>query len=425
MAKVVYIGNHFNTEDPEWKADRARRSARLDTGFADRLTQPVGSCARLKIYPSGDYTAAFSAPPIHTRRKVVRARPTEHPLAGIDVGFGCYVYQNRQPIHRKTIEGQTQLCLLLEKLYEQALDECKLDKADWYFAQWRDVIDWLATATPTEKVCKRRGTHGISSYGKRMVRSGCVLLEEAHPKQLAFFTATLPNLPREDMVRVCTEWSNIIRKFNQELTRELKRKGLDARIVGVTEIQEKRYRQTGQAVPHLHLVFHGRLEGQHWAISPKWFRLKWERVVSESLGCEIELPAATRVEKLKKSAAGYLSKYMSKGGQALKKIAGDENQPCPLPTGWWHMSDGLRRDVRQGIRVIPLSRIDLEGLLLDVFPQAIDNLWVNCFCEPTGGRLLAVYGRCRASQRERFLSYVLQSRFLAVARERVLRDRYA
>lgn len=208
----------------------------------------------------------------------------------------------------------------------------------------------------------RRGK-GINSNGRRMVRSALYLMQLMWGKwNLAFLTCTVPSLDYRKMKLLASRWGEVVRRYQQELKRELERSEIDTDIVLVTEIQEKRYRETGEVAPHLHIVFRGRKSrGDDWAVSKERARVLWENVLSAVLKRKIEAPASTRIESIRKNVENYLSKYMSKGGEIIKEIVnnGEKNE---LPAAWWGMTNTLRKRVKAGCK--PISE-DIKKIIYD------------------------------------------------------------
>jgi hypothetical protein len=200
----------------------------------------------------------------------------------------------------------------------------------------------------------RRGLNGISSYARKQIRSACTLLEQRYGKsRLAFFTGTIPALDPAAMRHVCMNWSEIVRQFVQSIKRALERCGMDAEIVHVTEIQEKRYAATGLPVPHLHAVWHGRSHKfSKWTLSIPQVESAWKKAVCNVLRTEfdgvddVDFGKATNLQAVRKSAANYLSKYCSKGSKVVKRIA--LTAPSNLiPTAWYGMSNRIKAEIQE------------------------------------------------------------------------------
>lgn len=216
------------------------------------------------------------------------------------------------------------------------------------------------------KIPRRHGLKGISSYGRKMVKSGCKILEDRHGKQkLGFLTVTLPDvrggLSRSDLREVHLKWAEITRDFLRSLSRALKVQGGDGQLVCSTEIQEKRYKATGIPALHMHICFQAwdgfslSEEGRYaWFLSAAKIRWYWEGAICHALRRErntIDFNASVNVKKVRKSAVGYLGKYLSKGAKVTRKVVEDGKKHW-LPSKWWSLYGGLRDVVKQAIVVL-------------------------------------------------------------------------
>lgn len=308
---------------------------------------------KLRVWPSRDFTIGQNRP--------LRGDSDEHPLGGISSdGLGVYFKARQVDANPEAMSEQHWIDLF--NAYEQAGE----------FERGLKVIDAVARLSDPEpdrpmglsnainsrihpvRVSasrKRRGTHGITSYAKKMVRSCGAILEERYGRSnLTFGTCTLPALEASEFPSICAEWSELTRRFFEELTRLLKRRGLDTDYVQVTEIQGKRFEKWGQVAPHLHFVCQGRVSRREfWRIRPDEIRHIWERLLGNVLGREVDGQAATRIERPRTSLAGELGKYISKGGTVLKAIQ-EQGKGNMLPSAWWGASRALRQEVKSKIR---------------------------------------------------------------------------
>lgn len=226
---------------------------------------------------------------------------------------------------------------------------------------------------------ERRG-QAFTPYGRRMVRSAAFWLEKRWGRRtLSFLTVTVPTLLNRDIGKLDAEWGEVTRRYKQELERELRRQGVPGEVLLVTEIQEKRYRETGLIAPHLHIVFRGRKSSKHgWAITKERVRKLWENVLSAVLGFSVDAPASTRIECIKKSVENYLSKYMSKGGKVIKEII-ESGRRHLLPTSWWGMTDSLRRRVKAACIQISEDAADILYGQREELRQAGIISWYHVF----------------------------------------------
>lgn len=205
----------------------------------------------------------------------------------------------------------------------------------------------LSIRTNSHKSAKR-GSKGISSYGQKMVKNSAFLMEKKyHRKQLSFGTVTLPSLSKENLLAIAQAWSEITRQFLQELYRLLQRKSLPTDRVCVTEIQSERMAATGCPALHLHFLFLGRSSlRSEWQVSRRDIRSLWSRILSPYVPEGVSFEATENVESIRKSAQGYLGKYMSKGAAVvadLTKKGFDEW----LPSSWWNADAGLKKEIKK------------------------------------------------------------------------------
>lgn len=210
-----------------------------------------------------------------------------------------------------------------------------------------------SSKSPKSASTRVRGI-GQTTYSKRMVRNGIYRLESLHGKHnLAFATYTFPELSAEQLQCVRNNWAEIVRQFIQAVSRKLESAGITPNIVHVTEIQMKRYEKYGQLVPHLHLVFQSRKSRySEYAISKEENTAIWNRIVNNILIAVddemVEMPYAADIQKIKKSAQAYMSKYMSKGSSVVHKF----DARMWMPKSWWGMSLSLRRWVKENTKIL-------------------------------------------------------------------------
>lgn len=194
------------------------------------------------------------------------------------------------------------------------------------------VRNYHETLETPSKPRGRYGLKGIPTTAQTTVRSaGELMQQEFGMRNLTFGTATVPDLDPELNRLINSRWGEVLRRFQQKVTRKLTALGLPTDMVIVSEVQEKRLLQTGRLVLHLHWLNVGRddtYKDHAWAIGKEWWSQAWDDTLSDVTGTPIKAPAGTRVERVKHDAAGYLAKYMSKGGKLLVKITAP--QPCRI-----------------------------------------------------------------------------------------------
>ena len=210
---------------------------------------------------------------------------------------------------------------------------------------------------------KRYGQNGISRDGKKAVRNGCSLLERQYKGRIGLCTVTLPSevqgLDKSDLWFISQQWAIFKKRFLQEFKRLLKRKGAPTEAISCTEIQEKRFRNRGEMAPHLHICYVAKPTNRagNYYVSPSEVRGIVKRVIFNMLDREgitakgIELPPincnnSVNLQIIKKSAANYLSKYMSKGGEILDEIK-EAGLGGAIPTQWWSPIGGMREWIKK------------------------------------------------------------------------------
>jgi len=242
---------------------------------------------------------------------------------------------------------------------------------------------------------KARGQKGITSLGKKTIRSGAYLLEKKYGKsRLGLLTVTMPSFPgRDDIVcLLCGEWADLVRRFLVEVGREFEREtGRKFAYVGCTEIQEKRYEKFGHPAPHLHIVYVACEKRGNWSISADKFRELWKRVIDNKIRSllgetvEYESKAAINCQAIKKSAEGYIGKYLSKDGKICDRLISD-GLGSLIPSAWFHCSLTLKRTIRTLTVDLPsdykwalIDRVDLveRGVATWLSEVVIDGYWVG------------------------------------------------
>lgn len=209
----------------------------------------------------------------------------------------------------------------------------------------------------------RKGNTGITSYGARMVRNAAHLLENGAGRfRCVFATTTVPSLPREKLCVLHEKWGEVVERYRLLMTRALKEKGLSGEIVTVTEVQEKRYEKTGLPILHTHSVFVGKTRTGKWAISTECHDDCWFRAMSVAIDIErTEVAYSVNLQRVKKSAAGYLGKYMSKGSKSVARAIADGFAEW-LPNHWWNCTRTLSRKVKEQTRNIDFLAEWLESM---------------------------------------------------------------
>jgi len=266
---------------------------------------------KLSTYPNGEFTVGYVRP----------AKFTPEPLPGKKVEVFSFGW--------------------LEDEYKHLVLDWVQDKLDQ-----QEPLESPSPANST-----KRGLKGITPHGARLVRNAAYLLQERFGREcLSFVTLTLPGVSKEELAAIATQWSHVVHMYTKELKRELDRKGVYSSAVGVTEVQEKRLSRRGELGLHLHLVHVGRMGRKvPWAISYRWHRAVWGRILKSVLGREFDDRALENVEMVKKSAEGYLGKYMTKGTSSIGHIVQTYGEEC-VPSAWYFCSNQLRDAVKDRVK---------------------------------------------------------------------------
>ena len=197
---------------------------------------------------------------------------------------------------------------------------------------------------------KRRGSLGISPFARQRVKDAATLLEKKYGReQLSFITHTIPD---HAIDYVHANWEKILANLRRRYVRALQKAGLSEEIVMVSEYQESRFRETGKAVLHLHIVLVGRKKYGHWQRDCEYYKQHWRECCEEYSNQSEESEkwnAATRVESIRKSCANYLGKYMSKGVRAISDVLA-VNPNAFIPSSWHVLTQRLRTAVKCAIR---------------------------------------------------------------------------
>jgi len=208
---------------------------------------------------------------------------------------------------------------------------------------------------------KKYGLNGITKKGKKVTSNCALLLQQKYGKsRIGFVTCTLPGYSSEVLAVIAEQWSEIVRKFYQQVRRDLKKQKAPLEYVGVTEVQEKRWKKDKAIALHLHFAYVARPANKKgFYIDSHRFREIWEKVINKTLekkdllhGCnQRSFNASIDCVIVKKSVAGYLGKYISKGCKVVDNII-EQGLQQSLPGQWWTASMQLKDRLKRKIIVI-------------------------------------------------------------------------
>lgn len=207
------------------------------------------------------------------------------------------------------------------------------------------------------------GSKGMSGYGAKMVRSAGTLLQKKFGRKgVTMWTLTVPSLPAEARREVARQWGELERQLLQWLGRQLLKAGLPRQVVLISEIQVERLQRDDEAYLHFHVLMPARkLVGRGWAVSAYDLRRWWWSALNRVTHGQCTQQPRVNGELVRKSAAGYLAKYMSKGPgdieHMIKDVGGDA-----IPRRWWSITKSMLRWVKREILEGPNVGAVLDGL---------------------------------------------------------------
>ncbi|MFN9181011.1 MAG: hypothetical protein ACK6A9_21345 [Dolichospermum sp.] len=258
---------------------------------------------------------------------------------------------------RQLKDGQITVSQAVEAIHSIGLSSLQNSRNSLISSNYQAEINPTdVQSSGLHKPINRYGANGITSQGRLRVRDGATILEQKYGRRsLTFATITLPAMPDETLNQVCENWGEYVHRVVEEIKRELLRRNAPLEIIYCTEIQEKRYLRYGQIAPHLHLLWYsyerdinGMATGRY-AINATWLRELNQRIIYRITGNQdIATGASVDTQKIKKSAANYLGKYMSKGGKIVDKIKQDGKAGL-LPRAWWGVTKELREQIIRAI----------------------------------------------------------------------------
>lgn len=216
------------------------------------------------------------------------------------------------------------------------------------------VYDWRLTplvhllVESSKSAPSRKKLEGMTKNMARNIRQGVFCLEERAGSKdlLSFLTLTLPDLSNEGLRQCCEKWDYMVNRFFSWLRTRLEDGGVEFQYVYCTEIQSKRLQQRKEYAPHLHVVFRGRIGKKcPWIISPRQARKAWAACISSVVSESFRDDALENIQRIKYSAARYLSKYLSKGKCSIPTESG-EDAILALRTQWGGMARTISRDIK-------------------------------------------------------------------------------
>jgi hypothetical protein len=201
---------------------------------------------------------------------------------------------------------------------------------------------------------KKYGRHGLTSLGRMKVREGAYLLHKRHGRRLGFYTLTCPYVDAEGIGAYNRSIAEIQRQFFQRLKIEYAGLGMAFNYVSVIEVQTKRFASTGQTVLHIHYIAPCYKPGEwEFVCSADTLRDIYAQCTRNATGIPCETEAAVDATVVRKSAVGYISKYMSKGGEEVRECF--EGREDEMPSQWWSINSQVRKAIARCSTSLPLE----------------------------------------------------------------------
>jgi len=252
------------------------------------------------------------------------------------------------------------------RLHSRSPDRYEREACQFWGRQHRLLGPWpcqgtpglvgCAESNPTDCPPRRYGLNGLTAQGRRRLTAGCCLLEERR-RLLSFWTITLPDDVLAELL-VLDAWHVFQGWIRQLLTRRLRELGAVPLVLAVAELHPERSVAAGQALPHLHVLFQGKTgPSRDWLLAPAQLDALILQALARVGVHRAELPAAGKVETIRRSVRRYLSKYVAKGtrqpvGTRDVAMLGD---PRLCPRQWWFMSAPLLAMIVEASRCLPAA----------------------------------------------------------------------
>lgn len=232
----------------------------------------------------------------------------------------------------------------------EVIDSRNIDqfvREEKYVPLVHQTLEFSQKQNPPRKKCLK-----MTSRMGRNIRNAAYIMEQEKGKDcLSFLTLTLPGLSPEDLHSCNTNWSALVDQFLKWLRSKIESKGGEFQYTYCTEVQPKRLKNRGEYALHLHMLFVGRVRRKcAWYVTAIQCRKAWSRCLRRYCAGSFEQSALENLQRIKKSAGGYLSKYLSKGKNGFSIPDLPTNEELPV-IHWGGMSRGLSRGIRQGTRV--------------------------------------------------------------------------
>jgi len=282
--------------------------------------------------------------------------------------------------------------------YAEGLDPYVVDSQDppHRFAYTHGALD-LATGavaplgssdgrifTEVPKLSRKKGLTMTRSMARNIRNAGYLLQQLYGKHNLSFLTLTLPDLSLEDLDKCAQSWGGMVDQFLKWLRSKIEAKGDELQYVYCTEVQTERLTKRGEYALHLHLLFKGRKTRRSaWYVTPKNARRAWTRCIESVVGHRAFVTdALENLQQVRRSASGYLAKYMSKG-HGSNNSKGDCGNISRFKGHWGGMARVIGRLIkRETVRIVGKdANWSFITSLLRNMARAISERYVKYYSE--------------------------------------------
>jgi hypothetical protein len=220
-----------------------------------------------------------------------------------------------------------------------------------------------------------RGFKGITRYGRDMVTNAAYLMEQHHGlSNLVMGLGTIPNdYSRGAKNRIHTMWPTVMGKAKRAIRYWLRKNGEMPELVGVYEVQEKRFKRYGEPVLHFHFLMPLHGDEQKRDAFNEWWRGYWTDLLDKTAEEKTEYLAVGEAQWVRSDASAYIGKYLSKGAGVVQEMCAKGFRSWVPPT-WWFMTTGLRLQIKAGtIEIYGVPRACVERLKEVALGNPIEN----------------------------------------------------
>ncbi len=350
----------------------------------------------LQFYPNGEFTQGVDTAskrrsrPERVSDKMLASDRASQTVSALNAEMNAEMYKPMYAEGTEFISAMgstwTYLCRY-DRRYHWAIDnhidepwETSTDEPPERLIGRGDLIAPIGSSNArifTETKTSRKKCLRMTSSMGRNIRNTAYLLEQEYGKDaLSFLTLTLPNLSPDGLAACASDWGRMVDQFLKWLRYRCEKHGFPLEFVYCTEVQEKRRERTGQFALHLHLLFRGKSgKRKPWVVTPKQCRKEWAKCIKSVCNEVFEERSLENLQRVRRSAAAYLGKYLSKQSSNRNNSESPEATGARFSGHWGGCSRGLSRQLRRA--KIRLGGASGDGSIGYHIRRAIDSGVVN------------------------------------------------